>query len=84
MVGGLYWFELEHSNQVITKYILRKPRPSKLYDEEIWLKITAVYSELHEMYFESKEIWNFQTEITRPPQLFFMIQHTMCALIIFI
>ena len=57
MVGGLYWFELEHSNQVITKYILRKPRPSKLYDEEIWLKITAVYSELHEMYFESNEIF---------------------------
>lgn len=52
MVGGLYRFKLEHSYQVITIYILRKPWPSKLYDEEIWLKIKAVYSELHEMYFD--------------------------------
>ena len=57
MVGGLYLFKLEHSYQVITLHILRQPWPSKLHDEEIWLKITAVYSELHEMYFESNEIF---------------------------
>ena len=79
MVGGLYWFELEHSYQVITIYILRKPWPSKLYDEEIWLKITAVYSELHESNLMKFSNGNHSTTAT-----VFMIQHTMCALIIFI
>lgn len=85
MVGGLYWFKLKHSHKDILYHINFK-KSSKLYDEEIWLKITAVYSS----YLRCISIIVESNEIIKHKSLhhrncfFLMTQHIMCTLIIFI